>query len=492
MHRHTRTLLLHAAALATAALAIAPAGLKSQVPARAPRYAIKDARIVTNAGAPIEKGTIVMRNGVIEDVGPSVTVPPDAMVIDGAGLTVYPGLIDMSNTSVVETPAAAAPAAAAQAAGAGRGAPAAVGRGGGVGATDETWADQERAKRENILNPDFQAASCVRYEGDELRRLASAGITNVLAVPPQGLIRGQSALVNVMGPPEAVEISGVGGYLRGFVVVRSPIAQHVSMAGRGGGGGYPGSLLGTIAFVRQSFYDAQWQRDARAYAARHADMPLPNFEPVLDALAPALDGRMPVAFEAGTESEILRALGLAREFKLDPIIVGGLEASEVIDDLKAAKARVILAVNFQGAGGGGGRGAGGAGGGGGDRATRMRQNAPKVAAALDKAGIGFAFTAEGLQNVGDFVRNVGRAVREGGLSEDAALKALTANAAKMAGVSDRLGTLEKGKIANVIVSENGLFDEKMRMRNVFVSGWPIDLETVIAPAQTGRGRGGTK
>src|SRR6185503_2809048 len=109
----------------------------------------------------------------------------------------------------------------------------------------------------------------------------------------------------------------------GYVVVKSPVAQHVTLAGRGGGSGYPGALLGVIAFVRQSFYDAQWQRDARAFSERHKDMPLPSFEPVLDALAPALAGSMPVVFDAAESREILRAMAMAKEFKLDPIIVGG-------------------------------------------------------------------------------------------------------------------------------------------------------------------------
>jgi imidazolonepropionase-like amidohydrolase len=246
-----------------------------------------------------------------------------------------------------------------------------------------------------------------------------------------------------------------------------------------------------IAFARQSFLDAQWQKEARAFAERRKESAVGPFEPVLDALAPALDRRVPVAFDASEEREILRALAFAKEFNLDPIVVGGAEAANVIDDLKAARARVIVSANFQAAGGVAG-GRGGAGGGRGAetdtplRITRMRQNAAKVPAALEKAGIPFAFTTGGLQNPSDFVRNVGRTVREGGLPEDAAVKALTVNAAKLAGAADRLGTIEKGKMANVIVTEGSLFDTG-RIRHVFVAGWPVDLEF---PAQTPGGRGG--
>jgi imidazolonepropionase-like amidohydrolase len=462
----------------------------AQMPARAPRYAITNARIVTAAGPAIEKGTLVLRDGVIEDVGTAVAAPADAVVVDGTGLVVYPGLIDMSNSVIVEGGGTLAPAAGAAAPAAGRG------RGGAAVATPDniTWADQEREARTRFLHPDVEAAKIVEIEGDDVRRYAAAGITSALAVPAQGIIRGQSALVNLTAPPDPSETSALATYRRGVVVVKSPIAQHVAFAtgrgggdGGGGGGGYPGALLGVIAFARQSFLDAQWQKDARAFADRHKDAHVGAFEPALDALAPALERKVPVAFEATEEREILRALAFAKEFNLDPVIVGGAEAANVIDDLKAAKAKVIVTTNFQGLGGGGGRG--GRGGGETDtpiRITRMRQAAAKVPAALEKAGIPFAFTAGGLQNPADFVRNVARMVKEGGLADDVALKALTVNAAKLAGAGDRLGTLEKGRMANVIVTEGNLFDTP-RIRYVFVAGWPVDLDL---PPQNQGGRGG--
>jgi imidazolonepropionase-like amidohydrolase len=481
--------------LATMALASPFIGVSGQMPARAPRYAITNARIVTVAGPMIDKGTVVMRDGVIEEVGAAVTAPADALVVDGTGLTVYPGLIDMANTAVIES-RTSAPVPAAGAAAGGRG------RGAAVATPDAvTWADQEREARARHLNPDVDAAALVAYEGDDLRRLAAAGITSALAVPSQGILRGQSALVNVTAPPDPAETSALATYRRGLVVVRAPVAQHVVFAtGQGAapggdGGGYPGALLGVVAFARQSFLDAQWQKEARAFAERRKEAHVGGFEPALDALAPALDRKIPVAFDAGEEREILRALAFAKEFNLDPIIVGGAEAANVIEELKTARARVIVSANFQAVGGGvAGRGGGGGGGRGGDadiplRIVRMRQNAAKVPAALEKAGIAFAFTAGGLQTPADFVRAVGRTVRDGGLAEDAALRALTMNAAKLAGAGDRLGSIEKGKMANVIVTEGSLFDSP-RIRHVFVAGWPLDLD-IPAPA-TGRGGRGSQ
>jgi imidazolonepropionase-like amidohydrolase len=480
MTSDNRWKLLAASALALGAAFTYPRLDASQMPA-APVYAIQGAKIVS-AGTTIEKGTLVMRNGLIEDVSATAAVPADAVVVDGSNMTVYPGLIDMTNTLAVE----AAPAGAEQA-GEAQG-----GRGRGAAGPTPTWADSDRAKREALLNPDYDAASHVRYEGVEMQRLAAGGITSVLAVPSGGLVRGQSALVNVMAPPDEEDVSRVAGYRRGAVVIASPVAQHVSFGGRAGGPGYPAALLGSIAFVRQAFYDARWQKDARAWAEKHKDQARPEFEPTLDALAPALDRKLPVAFEAGEFREILRALAMAKEFNLDPIVTGGVEADEAAADLKAANAKVILtlsAANAQGGrGGGGGGGRGGA-----DtpiRVTRMQQNAPKVPAALEKAGITYAFSSQGMQAPADFLRGVSRAVRDGGLTPDQALRALTVNAAKIAGVSDRVGTLAKGKIANVIIVEGDLFSDQARIRRVFVGGRPVNIDVPAAQPPGGGRRGG--
>jgi len=503
MRNHKKLFVVHVAAVVLAVTAMAPFGASARArSASAPMtYAIKGARIMTVSGAPIAGGTILMRDGVIADVGTNVTVPDDAVVIDGANLTVYPGFIDMANSTPVEAPAAAAPAQPPQG-GAGGG-----GRAGGAPAAgDPTLEDNERARRSMLLRPNFDAASNIRDEGVEMQRLAAAGITTVLAVPPAGTIRGTSALVNVVAPSDDVQYSNIGEYRGGYAVIRTPVALHVGFGpggggGRGGGGGanaYPGTLLGYISFIRQSFLDAQWQKDARAWAERHKDGARPAFEPALDAMVPALERKLPVAFDASDEREIYRALSMAKEFNLDPIVVGAGEGAAAVSDLKAANARVIYSLNFPtapGAGGGragGGGGGGGRGGGGGEEtlaAVRARVNAPKAPAIFEKAGVPFAFTTGGLQNVSEFVRNAARTIKEGNLSADSALKALTINAAKLAGAEARLGTIEKGKIANIVVSEGDIFDAG-RIRHVFVDGRPVNIDVPAAQAPGRGGRGG--
>jgi imidazolonepropionase-like amidohydrolase len=123
------------------------------------------------------------------------------------------------------------------------------------------------------------------------------------------------------------------------------------------------------------------------------------------------------------------------------------------------------------------------------RVIRQRVNMPKVPGDLDRAGVLFAFESGGLREPADFVRNAAKVVKAG-LPPDAAIKALTINAATLAGAADRVGSLEKGKIANLIATQGDLFDENMKLKHVFVDGRPVDLDAAQPARPAGRGRGG--
>ena len=457
----TRSLQLAVCIVAGAlAFAVTPRAEAPQI------YAIRGARLVTASGAPIATGTIVLRNGLIDAVGADVAVPPDAIVIDGAGMSVYPGLIDMGNAAGLDAAPPATPA------------------------TFRTLEDAERWKRSVILRPELEAARVVRPDAPELARLAASGVTTVLATPTSGLFKGQSALVNVSAPPDEPQIGAVADLRRGLQIVRTPVALHVSLAlgpggGRGGGGGYPVSLLGSIAFVRQSFLDAQHQQlEKQRYDKAKSGVARPAYDPSLDAIQPALARAMPVAFEADLSREILRALNMAKAFNLDPVITGAREADQVVADLKAQNARVIYNLDFPAR----------------SRALapdadepirelRARAQASKTPGSLDKAGVLFAFSSGGIQQPRDFVRNAARTVKDG-LSPEAAVRALTINAARIAGAADRLGSLEKGKIANVIVTDGDLFEDRTRVVHVFVDGRKVEPEPPAPAGGRGRGRGG--
>ena len=361
------------------------------------------------------------------------------------------------------------------------------GRGAAVATPDSvTWADQEREARARYLHPDVDAASLVELDGDDVRRLAAAGITSALAVPAQGIIRGQSALVNLTAPPDPArdqrsrDLSSRRG--RGAVAgARSTWSSPPAGAGGGGGGGYPGALLGVIAFARQSFSTRSGRRRPGPSPTATRSAAFGGFEPALDALAPALERKVPVAFEASEQREILRALAFAKEFNLDPIIVGGAEAGSVIDDLKAAKAAVIVSANFQAAG---------------TRRRSWRRRRRARRRRRRHAGAHHAHASECREGAG--------CAREGGNS----LRLHRRRPAEPGGVRPQRGPHGEGRRAGGGFGAEGV-DDRMprsspvppsasarsrrarwptssspkatcstprRIRHVFVAGWPVDIE----------------
>ena len=426
-------------------------------------FAIKDVQIVTGTGKPAEKGTVVIRDGLITEVGPNARIPGDARVIDGAGLTVYPGLIDSFTSLGLGTPAAAQGAGGRQ----------------GQAAPAQPAAAQPQPSEQSHGDPSASAADQVKPGGTAIEDARSAGVTSALTTSRQGIFPGQGVLINLAGDEGSK------------MVVRAPVALTVQFGSGGGfGGGYPGSLMGTVAFIRQSFYDATRYRDEiERYARVKRGISRPEYDKKLAALLLALKGDLPVLFVANSDGDIRRALMIADEFKLKPIIAGGMDGYRVADLLKAKNVPVILSLDFPK------RGA--------DmpddedeplRVLRERAEAPKAAANLAKAGVKFAFMSGSLRPQ-DFIANVQKAV-ESGLSKDEALRALTANAADILGAGDQLGTIEAGKIANLVVTSGDLLAKDTKVRHVFIDGAEIELKKAEPPSQrfgggnpSGRGGG---
>jgi len=271
-------------------------------------YAITGARVVPVSSATLDSATVVFSGGVITAVGANVTVPPGAITIAGKGMTVYPGLIDMGSSAGLEAPA--------------------------IPRADnpQTTEDIERVKRETLMRAHLRAADYMNPSSAALAKAAETGITAILATPGSDGIRGQSALVLTSIGADLPQIGALADDRRGPLVVRTPVALHVGIAGSpAGGDAYPNSLMGNIAFNRQAFLDAQWYQQAKSRTHSAA----------LDAMQPALAGRMPVAFRASTSRDVLRALDMAKMFKLDPIITAARQVEDVTVEIKAANARVI-------------------------------------------------------------------------------------------------------------------------------------------------------
>lgn len=418
-------------------------------------FAIKGAQIVVGAGKTIAKGTVVFRNGLITDVAENPKIPGDALVIDGSGMTVYPGLIDGYTSLGLAAPAQ----------------PQTPAGGGRQAAIAAAAAGTQPSPEAHLGDPSIAAADQVK-PGASFEDPRSVGVTTALSSPRQGIFAGLSALINLAGDDAAK------------LVLRTPVALTVQFSAGGGfGGGYPGSLMGTVAYIRQSFYDAiHYRDDVERYNRIKRGVARPEHDKKLAALQPALKGELPVLFVANSDGDIRRALMIADEFKLKPIIEGALYGYRVADMLKAKNVPVILSLDFPK------RSA--------DlpddedeslRTLRQRAEVPRGAARLSQAGVKFAFTSGSLRPQ-DFVANVQKAV-ENGLSKEDALRALTINAAEIFGASDQLGTIEVGKIANLLVVSGDLLAKDTKVRHVFIDGNEIELKKPEAPPARGDGMG---
>ena len=431
-------------------LAIAPAA-RTEEPLV---FAITNARIIPVSGPAIEKGTVVLRNGIIEAIGTGVSIPRDARVIDAVGLTVYPGLIDSLSDAGLEQQTA----------------PAAAAGGRGGAPAPAAQAAQSPDERQG-LTPYQQAADIINPANSKIAATRSVGITTALVAPRRGFFAGQSSIIDMTGTTI------------GRMVVKNPVALHVNLdVGGALGRNYPNSLMGILAFVKQTFMDAQRYETAWNVYNANPGAERPEYSKALQALLPALKQQMPVVLTAETPQEVERALNLAELFKLNVMLSGGSEVGPIAPLLAQRKVPVLLEVKFPER----------------DRDTdpeaeeelntlRRRVDAPQNPAALAKAGVRFAFQSADMAPR-DFLRNVRRAV-EAGLDKTAALRALTLSPAEFFGVSDRIGSIDKGKAANLVVMTGDLFDQRSQVKFVFVDGRKFEPEPEQAPAP-GQGRGG--
>src|SRR5829696_3153553 len=283
-------------------------------------YAITNARIVTVSGAPIERGTVVVRNGLIAAVGANVSAPPDARIIDGTGLTVYPGLID-SYTNLALPEASPSPS------------PGGGGGGGFFAAPPPRPAGGPNSTQLPGLQPEVMVEDVIRLGGTEIESSRNVGITTALTLPRSGIWIGQSALINLAGDTTQQ------------MIVRSPVAMHAGFTPLRGS--YPGSLMGVFATLRQMMLDAQRYRDSmQIYDRSPRGTRRPEVDRSLAALVPVIEGRMPVVMLANSEREISRALELATEFKLRLIIAGGRESDRLTERLVKQNVPVLLSLNL--------------------------------------------------------------------------------------------------------------------------------------------------
>lgn len=416
----------------TASSAEAQLGSHNPMPGPRGTYAIRNAKIVTVTGPVIERGTVLIADGKIAAVGTTVDVPANAQSIDASGHTVYPGMMDAATSM-------------------------------GLSEIGQGAASTVDVSEVGSFNPNAKAFYAINPHSAHVGVTRVVGVTHVVSMPRGGIISGQAAIMNLAGwtPPE-MQIEPFAA-----LVVNLP---RSGFAGRGFGAFFAQQQGGSTQDanrLRERQLDSLRQilRDAEAYGkaidAAERDRSLRvKRDVVLASLVPAVRGEMPVLFNADRATDIRAAVNFAKEMKLTAIIVGGSDAWQLTDFLKQNDVPVIVTSVLS---------------------LPSREDDPydvnyASPAKLQKAGVTFAIAEGGGAETRNLPYNAGMAAAFG-LPKDEALKAVTLYPAQILGIADRFGSIEVGKVANLVVTDGDLLEAKTNTRYLFIDGRPIPLST---------------
>jgi imidazolonepropionase-like amidohydrolase len=414
-------------------------------------FAIQGARIVTVSGPAIENGTVVLANGIITAVGAGAVIPPEAAVIDGTGLTVYPGLIDAGTTVGLPEEEKAEPSGE-QGRGPRRPAPAKISTG-----------PQDRP----LTTPWRVAADELNPDDPRIANWRNAGFTTALVQPEGGIFPGQGSVVDF------------GDEASGKMVLKPLATLPIAFQTTGNFGSFPSSLMGAIAYARQVFLDTRWYAGAESvYSAHPEGREHPPYDRTEVTVGEALKNNETVLLPANDRLAIFRAARLAKEWQVRAAMYGAQDGYEMAGEIAASKMPVFVDVNWphlkKDA----------------DasqvtlRELRLWDRAPSTPAAFSKAGVLYAFYSGGLKNPKEILKNVKKAI-DAGLSPEDALRAMTVNPAEMLGVADRLGSIDRGKVANLVVTDGEIFNEKTKIKDVFVDGMRYEVHAEASPEPPG-------
>ena len=374
-------------------------------------YVLQNAKLVISPDLTIPRGTIVVQNGIILSAGIDFIVPSTAVKIDMEGFTIYPSFIDIYSSAGVPNPTY----------------------------SGNSWGPQIGTLKEGpfywnqSMHPETNAYEIYRdADFKDKRDFIEQGFGAIATHQGDGILRGTSVLIALSDNPTVDN------------VVKAEAANHYSFSKGSSGQTYPSSQMGIIALMRQFFYDAKWYESLSD--------PTKDNVSLREGLA---NLKLPQIFGVSDKLEILRAVKLAAEFNIRLIVKGGGDEYEMIREVKASGADLIIPVNYPEAY---------------DmtdpylsrfvsladlKAWEMR---PYNAYTLYKNKIQFAFTTDGLKKKNQFLTNVRKAVKHG-LPKEEALRALTVNPSKFLALDSKIGTLEKGKLANFLVVKGDLFED---------------------------------
>lgn len=393
-----------------------------------PAYVIRNARVHTlsHAGT-VERGSVVVENGKITAVGVSVKMPAGARIIEGKGLDVYPGMVNAwSNVGLTEIPA--------------------------VDVTND-------AAEQGQYKPQLMAFSAIHPASEHIPVARVNGITSCLSVPEGGVIAGQSVLLHLEGwTIDEMSILRSAGMVVNYPSLERPRTR------------FPGA--GVERTPRQSFEEikrnyenqvkelSEWLEKARHYSRARQAQPATPADRQLEALVPVVEGRSIVFLTADTARDIRNAVAFGKKENLRFVIHGGREANLVADLLKKENVPVILGSIVE---------------------LPAREDDPydarfTVPRELARAGVNFALTSPDSSEIRNLPYEAGFA-QAYGISGEQALRAVTLSPAEILGVADRLGSIEVGKIADLVVTDGDLLEIRTQVKHLFISGREVSLET---------------
>lgn len=383
-------------------------------------HALVGAKIVVAPGRVIEKGTIVIRDGLITAVGADARVPAGATVSDVTGRTLYAGFIDGYSEQTIDAPRPA----------------------------DAAW--------NSDVTPERRIDEQYKPAGDLNKKYRSQGFALRLVAPAGGIVKGTSAVVTT------------GDESPNFGIAQPQAALHVRLTpAKGSPNKYPNSPMGAIALVRQTLHDGRWHTRAWEAHRTNPTVPRPESNASLAALETLRNRKLPVIVDASDILYFLRADALGREFDLPIIIRGSGAEYQRLDAVRASGRAVIVPLRFPGAPAVTDS----------EAATGVSleslmhwDHAPENPGRLAAAGVRIALTMQGLKDQATFITSLRKAI-ERGLTPDDALRALTTVPADLFGVANRYGTLEIGKSASFTVVDGDLFtDSKAKIYETWVDG----------------------
>jgi imidazolonepropionase-like amidohydrolase len=404
-------------------------GAQENVQGKAGTFAIKNARIVTVSGAVIENGTVVIRDGKIAAVGADAGIPSGAEIIDGRGLSVFPGMIDAGTAMGLNEISLGAP-----------------------GTADTTEIGD--------FNPNAKAITAVNPYSAHINVTRVNGITAVLSMPRTTLIAGQAAVLDLVGAT-SYEMAVVPQF--GLVVSFPRITQF------GGGGGFGGQQIDfneavktrdrRLEELKKYFRDAIDYGKAQDAYGKDATLPRPAVNTKMADMIPYVRGEKPVIFTAERERDIRAVVKFADEMKVKAILYGGADSAKVAALLKEKNIPVIFTDIY---------------------------NLPvlddsnydslfEVPGLLQKAGVKFCVsTGEDGPEVRDLPYHAGLSSAFG-LPPEEALKAVTLYPAQILGVADKMGSIEVGKLANLVVADGDILEPRTNIKYLFINGRNIPL-----------------